>query len=74
MWIKQKRIQTRKTISDQAMHIYNYGIEKVGSFVYVGSSLSRYKNGETIKIRRIILLANFSLLHLITFRAIGRIK
>jgi hypothetical protein len=65
-------LQTRKTIADQVIHIINQDIERVDGFVYLGSSLST-TNDETIRIRRIVLLANrayFSALHLIKFRTI----
>jgi hypothetical protein len=59
-------IQTRKTIVNQVNRINNQEIERVDSFVYLGSSLST-TNDETIKIRRIFLAsrAYFLVLHLI---------
>jgi hypothetical protein len=64
-------IQTRKTIVNQVNCINNQEIERVDSFVYLGSSLST-TNDETIKIRRIFLAsrAYFLVLHLIKSRTI----
>jgi hypothetical protein len=59
---------------DQVINISNQHIERVDSFVYLGSSLS-VTNDETIKIRRRLLPAKrayFSVLHLIKSRTIHR--